>query len=48
MDGIAVGLEVYRNFDSKFEKQLENSGTKRRIGVKFIYSDGSLKAVDEE
>ena len=48
MDGIAVGLEVYRNFDSKFEKQLENSGTKRRIGVKFIYSDGSLKAVDED
>ena len=48
MDGIAVGLEVYRNFDSKFEKQLENSRTKRRIGVKFIYSDGSLKAVDED
>lgn len=48
MDGIALGLEVYRNFDSKFEKQLENSRTKRRIGVKFIYSDGSLKAVDED
>ena len=48
MDGIAVGVEVFRNFDSRFEKQLENSRTKRRIGVKFIYSDGVLKAVDED
>ena len=48
MDGIAVGVEVFRNFDSLFEKQLENSRTKRRIGVKFIYSDGILKAVDED
>ena len=48
MDGIVVGVEVFRNFDSRFEKQLENSRTKRRIGVKFIYSDGVLKAVDED
>ena len=48
MDGIAVGLDVYRNFDSRFEKQLENSKTKRKIGVRFIYSDGILKAVDED
>ncbi len=48
MDGIAVGVEVFRNFDSLFEKQLENSRTKRRIGVKFIYSDGILKAVDAD
>ncbi len=48
MDGIRVGLEVYRNFDSKFEKQLENSKIKRQIGVKFQYSNGGLKAVDED
>ena len=48
MDGISVGLEVYRNFDSRFEKQLETSGVKRQIGVKFIYSDGILKAEDED
>ena len=48
MDGIAVGLDVYRNFDSRFEKQLENSKTKRKIGVRFIYSNGILKAVDED
>lgn len=48
MDGIAVGVEVFRNYDTKFEKQLENSRTKRRIGVKFIYFDGILKAVDED
>ena len=48
MDGIVLGVEVFRNYDTKFEKQLENSGTKRRIGVKFIYFDGILKAVDED
>ncbi len=48
MDGIAVGVEVYRNFDSKFEKQLENSKTKRRIGVKFVCKNGVLKAQDED
>ena len=37
MDGIAVGLDVYRNFDSKFEKQLESSKIKRQIGVKFSF-----------
>lgn len=48
MDGIAIGLEVYRNFDSKFEKQLENSKIKRRIGVKFVCQNGVLKAQDED
>lgn len=48
MDGIAVGVEVYRNFDSKFEKQLENSKIKRRIGVKFVCKNGVLKAQDED
>lgn len=48
MDGIAVGVDIYRNFDAKFEKQLENSKTKRRIEVKFICKDGVLKAVDED
>lgn len=48
MDGIAVGVEVYRNFDSRFEKQLENSKIKRRIGVKFVCKNGVLKAEDED
>lgn len=48
MDGIAEGVEVYRNFDSNFEKQLENSKTKRRIEVKFICENGILKAIDED
>lgn len=48
MDGIAIGLEVYRNFDSKFEKQLENSKIKRRIGVKFVCKNGVLKAQDDD
>ena len=48
MDGIKTGIEIYRNFDSKFEKQLENSKTKRQIEVKFIYEKGFLKAIDED
>lgn len=48
MDGIAVGIDVYRNFDSRFEKQLENSKIKRRIGVKFVCKNGVLKAQDED
>ena len=48
MDGIVVGLEIYRNFDSKFEKQLENSKIKRQIGVKFSFKNGVLKVVDED
>lgn len=48
MDGIAVGIDVYRNFDSRFEKQLENSKIKRRIGVKFVCKNGALNAQDED
>ena len=48
MDGIAVGLEVYRNFDSKFEKQLENSKIKRQSGVKFSFKNGILTVIDED
>ena len=48
MDGIAVGLEVYRNFDSKFEKQLESSKIKRQIGVKFSFKNGILTVTDED
>lgn len=48
MDGIVVGLEVYRNFDSKFEKQLEISKIKRQIGVKFSFKNGILTVTDED
>lgn len=48
MDGIAVGLEVYRNFDSKFEKQLESSKIKRQIGIKFFFKNGILTVTDED
>ena len=48
MDGVSEGFEIYRNFDSKFEKQLENSKTKRQIGVVFTFQDNMLKAVDED
>ncbi len=48
MDGIKAGIDVYRNFDSNFEKQLKNSKIKRRIEVKFTCKDRILKAIDED
>lgn len=48
MDGIVVGVDVYRNFDAKFEKQLENSKIKRRIEVKFSCKNGILTVTDED
>lgn len=48
IDKITVGMMVYRNFDAKFEKQLTNSKTRRRIGVKFLYNEGVLHAIDED
>lgn len=48
LDKLKVGTVVYRNFDAKFEKQLTNSKIKRRIGVKFIYHEGILHAIDED
>ena len=48
MKNIKTGIEIYRNFDSEFEKQLSNSKTKRRIGAKFIYHEGILHVIDED
>ena len=48
MNGIKVGLDIYRNFDSKFEKQLTNTKTKRQIGVIFKLQKRTLEAIDED
>ena len=48
MDGIAVGVEVFRNYDTKFEKQLESSKIKRQIGIKFSFKNGILTVTDED
>lgn len=48
MDRISVGVDIYRNFDAEFEKKLDNSKIKRRIGVKFVYKNRILKAIDED
>ena len=47
MNGITKGVDIYRNYDSKFEKQLEISKIKRQIGVKFIFENNILRAIDE-
>jgi len=48
MDGIKSGTLLYRNFDAKFEKNLENSKTVRKIGVSFIINEGKITAIDED
>ena len=48
MDNFKKGMTIYRNFDAKFEKQLSNSKTKRRISAKFLYNEGVLHAIDED
>lgn len=48
MDNIQVGTKIFRNFDAKFDKQLANSKIKRRIGVKFIFENNVLSAIDED
>lgn len=48
MDGIETGLLLYRNFDAKFEKALENSKTVRKIAVSFLIKDGTLTVTDED
>ena len=48
MDNLKVGTVIYRNFDAKFEKQLTNSKTKRRLGVEFVFENNILTAIDED
>lgn len=48
MKGLSAGILLYRNYDSKFEKQLNSSKTVRKIGVSFYISGGFITAVDED
>lgn len=48
MDGLTSGLILYRNFDAKFEQQLNTTKTKRRIGVSFVLDNSVLLATDED
>jgi len=48
MDKIKKGIEIYRNFNSKFDKILTNSKTVRKIAVNFTIKNGVLTAEDED
>ncbi len=45
---IKIGIKLYRNFDSEFEKKLNNSNTCRKLPIKIDFSMGNIKATDEE
>ena len=48
MTGLKSDLVLYRNFNAKFEKQLENSKTIRKIGVNITIQDSKIVATDED
>lgn len=48
MDGIKIRTEIYRNFDSEFEKRLKTSKTCRKIGVNIEFNLGKIIAIDED
>lgn len=48
MDGIKVGIEIYRNSDCEFEKKLSNSKTKRKISADIVLRQNVVKIVDED
>ena len=48
MTGIKKCIDIYRNFNSKFEKQLTNTKTKRQIAATIKIQDGKIEAVDED
>lgn len=47
MSRLTTGTVIYRNYDSKFEKALNNSRSVRKIGVKFVVNDNKIYAFDE-
>jgi len=47
MPDIKIGVEVYRNVDTRFEKELSNAKPKRTIGVNIVYENAVIKATDE-
>ena len=52
MDGLVIGLEIFRNHDHEFEKNLDNSTHSRKIEVQMILTETaggySLKLQDED
>ncbi|MBQ8459074.1 U32 family peptidase [bacterium] len=48
MDGLKAGLQLYRNYDALFDKQLKSSKTMRKIGVNFELNNGRIYAIDED
>lgn len=48
MSGITKGLKLYRNYDSEFESKLNHANIIRKIGVKFLFFDDKIIAVDED
>ena len=48
MDGIKTGTLLYRNFDTKFEKQLENTKTVRQICANVKILNSEIIIIDED
>lgn len=47
MPKIILGTDIYRNFDSEFEKILKTSKTCRKLSVNIYFNLNNIKAIDE-
>lgn len=48
MNNLFVGADIYRNFDSEFEKKLNQSKTCRKIEVNIAFELNKITAIDED
>lgn len=48
MPEIKIGMNVYRNVDTSFEKEINNANTKRQIGLNILFKNSELIATDED
>lgn len=48
MPKIMTGTVVYRNFDSQFERTLNSTKTKRKIGIKYLVNTDKIYVFDED
>lgn len=48
MPKIKTGIVVYRNFDSQFERTLNSTKTKRKIGIKYLVNTDKIYVFDED
>ncbi len=47
MPKLKIGMKVFRNFNSEFDKKLKTSKTKRKLYADIVFENGKISASDE-